>query len=251
MKTSNPSSSRLPGVVVLATIHAKIVARASARSVRGSAIRIVVKNTLKVPLSVRTRRQFSSVSGPGCPGAASLRLPYRTMPSGYTTMKAVPASNPKGSRFARPNHRRAPAATTGGTTWSISVSRVAIAGRLLQPVLLQEGGGLGRPLEEELGAELERVGVVGEGFAPVVKSSRLRHGRLDVLANEGAAGVVGSELLGRFREQIVHEDLGGIWMRCPLQQVDAAEEKHHTILGHNEAERVGLRGSLHTSAANP
>jgi hypothetical protein len=65
----------LPGVVVRATIHAKTVASPSARSVRGNAMRMVVKNTLKVPVSVKTPRQFSRVSGPGRPGATSFRLP--------------------------------------------------------------------------------------------------------------------------------------------------------------------------------
>jgi hypothetical protein len=75
MNTSSPSKSRLPGVVVRATVHAKIVASASARSVRGRAIRMVAKKTRNVSGSDSTLHQFSRVREPGCPGATSVRLP--------------------------------------------------------------------------------------------------------------------------------------------------------------------------------
>ena len=73
--TSSPSSSRLPGVVVRARHHAKMVASSSASTVRGSAMRMLVASSWNVPASERTARQFASVNAPGWPGATSRTLP--------------------------------------------------------------------------------------------------------------------------------------------------------------------------------
>src|SRR5215467_7348477 len=114
------------------------------------------------------------------------------MATGYTTTAAVARSRSSGrrpSRRPRP-HRRATDAR--GAARSAAAPDSVIA--LLEPGGLQVGLGLGRPLEEELRAELVGVRVVRERLGRH-EVRQLGHRRLDVLADERAARIVGEDLL--------------------------------------------------------
>jgi hypothetical protein len=81
-KTSSPSSSRLPGMLVRAMHQAKAVASANASRVRGTAMARLVSRISSVVGSDSTLAQLSRVSVPGWPGAALQNVPNTTIAKG-------------------------------------------------------------------------------------------------------------------------------------------------------------------------